>query len=209
MDGIPPVRPDQHPVLGTQSSVLNPETRNQKLETNPPPKPTQHPAAYTFSASPGPQFPIFMRSTTLIDENGHFITVEMPDNGLAGDRKEEEHHDFLVDHWMDVAAASYYGFKRYGIGVVVIAEGDPMESHVDHPFDARKMLYRADRAGGWSKADADDVVSEWAKGKMQTYDPNGNAIVVMADDDGSVRSYLVTGDPNPETCFELVRARNN
>jgi len=150
-----------------------------------------------------------MPSTTLIDENGHFITIERPDDALDEDAKAEAHNDFLVDHWMDVAAASFYGFKRYGIGVVVIAQGDPMNSSVDHPFDARKMLYRADSAGGWGRQDPDDLVSDWASEKMQTYDPNTDAIVVMADGDGSVRSYMVNGDPDPETCFELVRARNN
>jgi len=150
-----------------------------------------------------------MPSTTLIDENGHFITIERPDDALDGDAKAEAHNDFLVDHWMDVAAASFYGFKRYGIGVVVIAQGDPMDSRVDHPFEARKMLYRPDSAGGWGRSDPDDVLSDWASQKMQTYDPNVDAIVVMADEDGSVRSYVVKGDPDPETCFDLVRARNN
>lgn len=153
-----------------------------------------------------------MPSTTLIDENGHFVTIDFPDDALTGDPKEEEHHNFLVDHWMDVAAASYYGFKRYGIGVVVIAEGDPMQgSGMDHPFDARKLLYRPDTAGGWAggAGSDDDVVSDWAEQKMQTYDPNADAIVVMADEDGSVRSYVVNGDPTPARCFELVRARNN
>lgn len=150
-----------------------------------------------------------MPSTTLIDENGHFITIERPEDALDGDAKAEAHNDFLVEHWMDVAAASYYGFKRYGIGVVVIAQGDPMESGIDHPFDARKMLYRPDAAGGWGRQNPDDMVSEWASKKVQTYDPNEDAIVVMADEDGSVRSYVVNGDPDPATCFELVRARNN
>jgi hypothetical protein len=84
-------------------------------------------------------------------------------------------------------------------------------SGMDHPFDARKLLYRPDTAGGWAgggRSD-DDVVSDWAERKMQTYDPNADAIVVMADEDGSVRSYVVNGDPAPARCFELVRARNN
>lgn len=148
-----------------------------------------------------------MASTTLIDENGHFITIEAPDDALSGDAKEDEHHDFLVDHWMDVAAASYYGFKRYGIGIVVVSAGDPMEASIDTPFDARKLLYRPDR-GAWNSG-PEDVTSDWARDKMQTYDPNSEAIVVMADDDGSVRSYTVQGDPDPATCFELVRSRNN
>jgi hypothetical protein len=150
-----------------------------------------------------------MRSTTLIDENGHFVTIKAPDDLPEGDARESDHHDFLVDHWMDVAAASFYGFKRYGIGAVVVAEGDPAEAPIDHPFGSRKLLYSRDQGAWLQERTADGLPEQWLDERMQTYDPNAEAVVIMHDGDGSVRVYAVEGDPNPETCFELVRGRNN
>ena len=39
-----------------------------------------------------------MRSTTLIDQNGHLVTVKAPEDQPANDPKEDTHHDFLTDH---------------------------------------------------------------------------------------------------------------
>lgn len=150
-----------------------------------------------------------MRSTTLIDANGNFVTIKAPDAMPEGDAKESEHHDFLTDHWMDVAAASFYGFKRYGIGAVVVAEGDPAEATIDHPFGARKLLYSRDQGPWLQHASADGLPEDWLDERMQTYDPNASAVVIMNDGDGAIRVYVVNGDPDPQTCFELVRSRNN
>ena len=150
-----------------------------------------------------------MRRTTLIDENGHFVTIKAPTDMPEGDRLKSNHHDFLVDHWMDVAAASFYGFKRYGIGAVVVAEGDPADAPIDHPFGSRTLLYSRDQGAWLQERTADGLPEDWLDERMQTYDPNAEAVVIMHDGDGSVRVYAVEGDPKPETCFELVRGRNN
>jgi hypothetical protein len=150
-----------------------------------------------------------MRSTSLIDENGHFVTIKAPQDAPEGDPKESDHHDFLVDHWMDVAAASFFGFKKYGIGAVVVAQGDPAEAPVAHPFGSRKLLY-SPAEGPWLNGHTDEgLPHDWLDERMQSYDPNSEAVVIIADDDGSLRSYTIEGDPKPKTCFELVRSRNN
>jgi hypothetical protein len=150
-----------------------------------------------------------MRSTSLIDENGHFITIKAPQDAPEGDRKESEHHDLLVDHWMDVAAASYFGFKKYGIGAVIVSEGDPASAPIAHPFGSRRLLY-APADGPWLDEQTDEgLPQDWLDARMQSYDPNAEAVVILVDDDGSLRAYTVEGDPAPETCFELVRSRNN
>jgi len=150
-----------------------------------------------------------MRRTSLINADGRFVTIRAPETFPEGDAKEAEHHDFLGDHWMDVAAASYYGFKRYGIGAVVVADGDPAEAPIDHPFGARRLLYSPD-GGRWLQDRPDDQLPvQWLDDRMQSYDPNAEAIVLMADTDGSVRTYAVESDPDPGTCFQLVRSRSN
>lgn|SRR6056297_2318217 len=149
-----------------------------------------------------------MRSTTLIDANGHMVTVKTPEDQPANDPKEDDHHDFLTDHWMDVAAASYLGFKRHGIGTVVVTPRDPAEGRVQDTVGMHNLMY-SPASGGWLKQQADRLPADWLDTRFQSYDPNEAAIVVMADGDGSVRAYAVNGTPAPPRSYELVNARQN
>ncbi|MFO8098280.1 MAG: hypothetical protein R6T83_01510 [Salinibacter sp.] len=149
-----------------------------------------------------------MRSTTLIDANGHMVTVKAPDDQPANDPKEDDHHDFLTDHWMDVAAASFLGFKRHGIGTVVVTTRDPAAGAIHEAVGMHNLMY-SPAAGGWLKQQAERLPSEWLDTRFQSYDPNEAAIVVMADQDGSFRAYAVNGSPTPPRAFELVNARQN
>jgi len=149
-----------------------------------------------------------MRRTTLIDENGHLVTVKAPSDQPANDPKEDAHHDFVTDHWMDVAAASYLGFKRYGIGAVIVTERDPMDAPVHETIGTRKLLYsRAERS--WIDQQKERMPDEWLDTRFQSYDPKVTVIAVMVDGDGSIRVYAVDGTPNPPRSYELVQARNN
>lgn len=149
-----------------------------------------------------------MRRTTLIDENGHLVTVKAPDDQPINDPKEDAHHGFLTDHWMDVAAASYLGFKRHGIGTVVVTQRDPAASPIHESIGTRKLLY-SPADGGWLKQQEERLPAEWLDTRFQSYAPNESALVVMADDDGSLRVYAVSGTPAPPRSYELVQARQN
>jgi hypothetical protein len=149
-----------------------------------------------------------MRSTTLIDENGHMITVKAPENQPTNDPKEDTHHDFLTDHWMDVAAASYLGFKRHGIGTVVVAERDQVSGRLNDMMSTHNLMY-SPADGGWLKQQEERLPAQWLDTRFQSYDPNEAAVVVMADGDGSFRTYTVKGTPAPPRAFELVNARSN
>jgi hypothetical protein len=149
-----------------------------------------------------------MRSTTLIDENGHMITVKAPEGQPTDDPKEDTHHDFLTDHWMDVAAASYLGFKRHGIGTVVVTERDPASGRLDDVISTHNLMY-SPASGGWLKQQEERLPAQWLDSRFQSYDPNASAVVVMADGDGSLRVYTVEGTPSPPRAFELVQARSN
>jgi len=149
-----------------------------------------------------------MRSTTLIDANGHLITVKAPDDQPTNDPKEDVHHDFLTDHWMDVAAASYLGFKRHGIGAVVVTQRDPARSAIHESIGTHKLLYSPAQRS-WIEEQGDRLPEQWLDTQFQSYDPNERAIVVMVDEDGSSRVYAVDGTPAPPRSFELVRSRQN
>lgn len=149
-----------------------------------------------------------MRRTTLIAENGQLVTVKAPDDQPANDPKEDLHHDFLADHWMDVAAASYLGVQRHGVGTVVASERDPAASPIHESLGPRKLLYSA-AEGEWFKQQEERLPVEWLDTRFQSYDPNESALVVMADRDGSLRVYAVEGTPTPPRSYELVEARQN
>lgn len=149
-----------------------------------------------------------MRRTTLIDQNGHLVTVKAPNDQLGDDRKEETHHNFLTDRWMDVAAAAYLGFTRHGIGTVVVAERDPAVGRVDDLVSTHNLLY-SPADGDWLKQQEDRLPDQWLDTRFQSYDPNESALVVMADGDGTLRGYAVDGTPRPPRAYEVVRARQN
>jgi len=149
-----------------------------------------------------------MRSTTLIDENGHLVTVKAPDDQPANDPKEDAHHDFLTEHWMDVAAASFLGFKRHGIGTVVVTERDQASGRLDDVIKTHNLMY-SPAEGGWLKQQQERLPAQWLDTRFQSYAPNESAIVVMADGDGSLRVYVADGTPAPPRAFELVQARSN
>lgn len=149
-----------------------------------------------------------MHSTTLIAPNGHMVTVKAPDEQPTNDPKEDTHHDFLTEHWMDVAAASYLGFKRHGIGTVVVSERDPATGRLDDVLKTHNLMY-SPADGGWLNQQEERLPSQWLDTRFQSYDPNETAIVVLADGDGSLRTYTVQGTPAPPRAFELVQARSN
>jgi len=149
-----------------------------------------------------------MRSTTLLDKSGHLVTIKAPDDQPANDPKEDTHHDFLTDHWMDVAAASYLGFKRHGIGTVVVTERDPATGRLDDVIKTHNLMY-SPADGGWLKQQEDRLPGPWLDTRFQSYDPNESAIAILVDGDGSIRVYELEGTPSPPRAYEVVEARKN
>lgn len=149
-----------------------------------------------------------MRSTTLLATNGHLVTIKSPDDQPTNDPKEDTHHDFLADHWMDVAAASYLGFRRHGIGTVVVTERDPATGRLDDLVKTHNLMY-SPADGGWLKQQEERLPAQWLDTRFQSYDPNESAVVILADSDGSIRVYELQGTPPPPKAYELVEAHKN
>lgn len=147
------------------------------------------------------------RTTTLIDKDDNEFVVRTPRDGTDGAADEEAHHKLIVGHWQDIAAASYLGFKRYGIGAVIVQERDTRADEVQHDFEAHSLSY-APANSNWILERSDGPTGQWLDDQFQTYDPNDTALVLFTED-GTVYAYAVDGTPDPPYAFRLSRAQYN
>lgn len=148
------------------------------------------------------------RTTQFIDEDENTYLIYAPQHGPGQDPAEEEHHQFIVDHWADLAAAGFLGFKRFGIGTVVVRTRD-RKAEVSHDFQAHTISYMPDSSPWISQHEA-QAPADWLDGQLQSYDPNASAIVLFANgDDEAMRAYTVEGTPPPPRAFALSRAQYN
>ncbi len=147
------------------------------------------------------------RTTTLVDEEGNAFVVHTPRIHEVDRAQESRHHKLIVAHWTDVAAASYLGFKRYGIGAVIVQERDTRAEGVRHDFEAHSLSY-APANSTWIADRSDDALGAWLDDRFQTYDPNDMALVLFPSA-GTLHVYAVEGTPSPPYAFKLARAQYN
>lgn len=150
------------------------------------------------------------RTTQFIDEDENTYLIHAPQYGPGADPAEEKHHQFIVDHWADLAAAGFLGFKRFGIGTVVIRARDS-KADVDHDFQAHTISY-VPTGSSWMHKHEAEAPTEWLEDQLQSYDPNASAIVLFANGtarDEAMRAYTVEGTPPPPRAFALSRAQYN
>jgi hypothetical protein len=113
----------------------------------------------------------------------------------------------IVGHWQDIAAASYLGFKRYGIGAVIVQERDSRADEVEHDFEAHSLSY-APANSSWVVERSNGSAGRWLDDQFQTYDPNDTALILFADN-GTLYAYAVEGTPSPPYAFKITRAQYN
>lgn len=147
------------------------------------------------------------RTTTLVDEEGNAFVLHTPRAQEADRAQASSHHKLIVAHWTDVAAAAYLGFKRYGIGAVIVQERDTRAAGVEHDFEAHSLSY-APADSAWISNRSDETVEAWLDDRFQTYDPNDTALVLFPND-GTLHVYAVEGTPTPPLAFKLARAQYN
>lgn len=147
------------------------------------------------------------RTTTLVDEDGNEFAIHAPRTSEVDRDRESSHHKLIVAHWTDVAAASFLGFKRYGIGAVIVQERDSRAEGVEHDFEAHSLSY-APANSTWIAERSDRAGSAWLDEQFQSYDPNDTALVLFPDD-GTLHVYAVNGTPAPPHAFKLARAQYN
>lgn len=147
------------------------------------------------------------RTTTLVDEDDNEFVVRTPRRTEDPTAEEPAHHKMIVGHWQDIAAASYLGFKRYGIGAVIVQERDSRADDVEHDFEAHSLSY-APANSNWVVERSNGAAGRWLDDQFQTYDPNDTALILFADD-GTLHAYAVEGTPSPPYAFKITRAQYN
>jgi hypothetical protein len=155
-----------------------------------------------------PADPTASRSTTLATDDGRLITLELP----AATSDADAPRDFIADHWVDLAAASHLGFKRFGIGAVVVQAREQRHEGVEMPFDAHDMHYARDH-GPWMQDREAQLPAAWLDAQLQRYDPRTTALLLFPSDgnrtDAPVTACAASGEPAPPEAFQQVRAQQN
>ncbi len=148
------------------------------------------------------------RTTRFIDEDDNTFVIHAPANGAADTATKEEHHQLIVDHWPDLAAAGFLGFKRFGIGAVVVKQRDSQADAVEHDFEAHNVMYAPSDSAWMSDLD-ERTPADWLDAQFQSYDPNTTTVILFATGGERLRAYAVEGTPAPPRAFALSRAQYN
>ena len=146
------------------------------------------------------------RSTSLVTARGLVTIGAAPEPSRAARRREEEHLAFLADHWPQLSAAGYTGFREHGAGAVVLwREGAPRRWR-PRPFEPERLWYttQAHVLPGATEAHFDG----WEAKLIETYDPEREALVVFAEG-GLICGYLVRGSIAPPEARREAGARLN
>lgn len=135
------------------------------------------------------------------------VAITTPTEARAGDEREAQHHAFIVMHWKKLAAAAYTGFRRHGIGVVVI-EPRANTSGVDHPFAGHRLSY-ATGLGLWTQTPPHSAAQKWLAEQFQTYEPLETGLFLFRHSDILPRPYRVEGILTPPEAMRQTRAPLN
>ena len=145
------------------------------------------------------------RTTTFVDNDAQMFTVRAPAH-VPESAIESNHHDFIADHWVDLAAASYMGFQRLGIGLVVVQERPSVDEAVQ--IEAHTIGY-AQADGAWLTNRSDTLPVEWIDTQLQSYDPNDAVLALFVEDEATIRAYAVSAQPSPPDALHQARAQLN
>ncbi len=145
------------------------------------------------------------RTTTFIDDDAQIFTVRAPAH-IPEAPVESDHHDFMADHWVDLAAASYMGFQKLGIGLVVVQERPSVDDAVQ--MEAHTLGY-AQADGIWMKQRSGQLPMEWVDTQLQSYDPNESVLALFVESEDAIRAYAISAQPNPPDALREARAPLN
>ena len=100
--------------------------------------------------------------------------------------------EFIGDHWLELSAAAYRGYRRHGAGAAVVLT-EPVERGPIRP-GRLAFVTQVHSLPGASRADFDG----WAARQLEQYDPEAEALVVFAEP-ARIVGFLVRGSvPPPE-----------
>lgn len=121
-------------------------------------------------------------------------------------RRARAHHRFLLDHWAELAAAAFEGYRRHGAGAVVLWREAAARRFRPRPFQPERLWYTTQIHAIPGTTDAD--FDGWEARQLETYDPRAEGLVVFVEGDG-LSGYRVAGDPAPPDALRQSAARLN
>lgn len=124
------------------------------------------------------------------------------------DAIEEAQHQFITDNWASLGAAAYEGFRRFGIGAVIIHETPPASRTVPHPFVTYQVSYAAS-FGAWMRTTFADDASKVLGEAFETYDPRESGVFVFVRGEEPPRAYHIESTLRPPQALERARALLN
>lgn len=145
-------------------------------------------------------------STTYTTEAGLICLTSAP--GQPDDVVAEEQHQFILDHWPQLGAAAFQGFRRLGAGCIVLRPATESRDDIEHPFSLHQLAYAPARSA-WLRAMTSPPVHAWLDERLEHYDVRGSAVVVFARGTEPHRGYHVEATLSPPEALERMRASHN
>ena len=146
------------------------------------------------------------RSITAVTPRG-FVRVTSPvPASRRAERRAEAHRQFVLDHWAELSAAAYEGYRRHGAGAVVLWREDAPRRFRPRPFQPERLWYTTQIHALPGTTDRD--FDGWEAQQLETYDPQAEGLVVIVEGDG-LAGYRVAGDPAPPDAHRQSAAGAN
>ena len=146
--------------------------------------------------------------TTTFTSGSDIIEITMPTLPDAGDHVEDQHHQFIADHWQGLAASACEGFRQLGPGAVVVEEPTSPASAVDNPLSAHTVRY-ATSEGAWLQQTFTEQSRQWLERQFQTYIPSESGLLIFLRTDTRPRLYRVGSTLSPPEALKQVRSKLN
>ncbi|PSQ80561.1 MAG: hypothetical protein BRD46_03955 [Bacteroidetes bacterium QS_8_68_15] len=158
------------------------------------------------------------RTRTYAGETGLVEITAPAAPGCPPSAEEQAHHRFLTANWPRLAAAAYAGFRRHGIGMVVIEKRPRETPAVIDAFEPHDLAY-ATGMGMWTQRPPHSSAPDWLDEQFQTYEPLEAGLFLFrsgADADRPPdaphrppRPYHAAGTPAPPDALDQARAPFN
>ncbi|MEM0963755.1 MAG: hypothetical protein AAGK21_14605 [Bacteroidota bacterium] len=118
----------------------------------------------------------------------------------------DAHRAFLADHWVELAAAAYEGYRRHGAGAVVLWRQQAPRRFRPRPFEPERLWFTTQihNLPGTTEADFEG----WEARQLEVYDPEAEALVVFVEGSGVV-GYRVAGQVPPAEALRQSQAAHN